>query len=114
MGLSSIVELTNQPVARVDHILSVGGLSIHIENKTYRVCCELQSRNSCDSWSEDADKKYPPGSEVTVYVNPDNPAEAVLENGFSGLDFGICCIPICYHWVIMLVGMLGQHFQPSK
>ena len=29
--------------------------------------------NSCSSWAGEADEKYPPGEEITVYVNPDNP-----------------------------------------
>ena len=48
--------------------------------------------NSCSSWADDADEDYPPGQEVTVYVNPDNPSEAVLEPGLSGVDWFVCCI----------------------
>ena len=33
------------------------------------------SRRSCSSWAGEADEKYPPGEEVTVYVNPNNPYE---------------------------------------
>ena len=86
------------------------------ENTTYNGYVVSYSQdNSCDSWSADADEDYPPGSNVTVFVNPDNPSEAVLENGFSGIDFGICCVfPFVIIGVIMLVGMLGSTFTTIK
>ena len=44
------------------------------ENTTYNGYVVSYSQdNSCDSWSADADEDYPPGSDVTVFVNPDNP-----------------------------------------
>ena len=86
------------------------------DNKTYNGYIVSYSQdNSCDSWSADADEKYPPGSNVTVFVNPDNPSEAVLENGFSGIDFGVCCVfPFVIIGVIMLVGMLRSTFTTLK
>jgi len=86
------------------------------ENMTYNGYVVSYSQdNSCDSWSADADEDYPPGSDVTVFVNPDNPSEAVLENGFSGIDFGICCVfPFVIIGVIMLVGMLRSTFTTIK
>ena len=86
------------------------------ENTTYNGYVVSYSQdNSCDSWSADADEDYPPGSNVTVFVNPDNPSEAVLENGFSGIDFGVCCVfPFVIIGVIMLVGMLGSTFTTIK
>ena len=86
------------------------------ENMTYNGYVVSYSQdNSCDSWSADADEDYPPGSDVTVFVNPDNPSEAVLENGFSGIDFGICCVfPFVIIGVIMLVGMLRSTFTTLK
>ena len=86
------------------------------ENMTYNGYVVSYSQdNSCDSWSADADEDYPPGSNVTVFVNPDNPSEAVLENGFSGIDFGVCCVfPFVIIGVIMLVGMLRSTFTTIK
>ena len=86
------------------------------ENTTYNGYVVSYSQdNSCDSWSADADEDYPPGSDVTVFVNPDNPSEAVLENGFSGIDFGVCCVfPFVIIGVIMLVGMLRSTFTTIK
>ena len=86
------------------------------ENRTYNgYVVSYSQEDSCNSWSEDADEKYPPGSDVTVYVNPDNPAEAVLENGFSGLDFAICCVfPFVIIGIIMLVSMLRSTFSTLK
>jgi hypothetical protein len=50
--------------------------------------------NSCSSWAGEADEEYPPGEEVTVYVNPDDPYEAVLENGLCLLHPSI---PVNWH-----------------
>ena len=86
------------------------------ENMTYNGYVVSYSQdNSCDSWSADADEDYPPGSDVTVFVNPDNPSEAVLENGFSGIDFGVCCVfPFVIIGIILLVGMLKSTFTTLK
>jgi len=86
------------------------------ENTTYNGYVVSYSQdNSCDSWSADADEDYPPGSDVTVFVNPDNPSEAVLENGFSGIDFGVCCVfPFVIIGIILLVGMLKSTFTTLK
>jgi hypothetical protein len=71
----------------------------------------FSKQNSCSSWSEEADKDYPSGKEITVYVNPDNPYDAVLETGFSGVDFAVCCIlPFPLIGVALLVGMLRTTF----
>ena len=67
--------------------------------------------NSCSSWSGEADEKYPPGEEVTVYVNPNNPYEAVLENGLSGVDFFVCCVlPFPLIGIFLVFGMLKSTF----
>ena len=67
--------------------------------------------NSCDSWSRNADDDYPEGKEITVYVNPDNPYEAVLEPGLSGVDFGVCCVlPFPLIGVFMVAMMLKNTF----
>ena len=67
--------------------------------------------NSCSSWAGEADEKYPPGEEITVYVNPDNPYEAVIENGLSGVDFFVCCIlPFPIVGVLLVIGMLRSTF----
>ena len=67
--------------------------------------------NSCSSWAGEADEKYPPGDEVTVYVNPDNPYEAVLENGLSGVDFFVCCIlPFPLVGIFLVFGMFKSTF----
>ena len=67
--------------------------------------------NSCDSWSGNADDDYPEGKEITVYVNPDNPYEAVLEPGLSGVDFGVCCVlPFPLIGILLVVLMLKNTF----
>ncbi|HJM41486.1 MAG TPA: DUF3592 domain-containing protein [Candidatus Thalassarchaeaceae archaeon] len=70
-----------------------------IENRTYGgSTLSYTKEGNCDSWSENADADYPPGKNVTVYVNPDNHEEAVLQPGLSGVDFFICCFfifPLC-------------------
>ena len=68
--------------------------------------------NSCDSWSGNADDDYPEGKEITVYVNPDNPYEAVLEPGLSGVDFGVCCVlPFPLIGIFMVAMMLKSTFR---
>lgn len=63
--------------------------------------------NSCSSWADEADEDYPPGEEVTVYVNPENPSEAVLEPGLSGVDWFVCCIlPFPLIGIFLVVGMI--------
>jgi hypothetical protein len=67
--------------------------------------------NSCSSWAGEADEEYPPGEEVTVYVNPDDPYEAVLENGLSGVDIFVCCIlPFPLIGIFLVFGMLKSTF----
>jgi hypothetical protein len=79
-----------------------------IDNMTYDGDLVSYSMDSsCNSWSSDADDEYPPGEEVTVYVNPDSHDEAVLETGLSGVPFFtffIFIFPLV--GVIMLLGML--------
>ena len=70
-----------------------------IENRTYDgSMLSYTKEGNCDSWSENADDDYPPGKNVTVYVNPDNHEEAVLQPGLSGVDFLLCLFfifPLC-------------------
>ena len=66
-----------------------------IENRTYDGSTLSYSKEgNCDSWSSNADDEYPPGKNVTVYVNPDNHDESVLLPGWSGIDFFMCCFLI--------------------
>jgi hypothetical protein len=51
-------------------------------------------------------KQYPPGSEKTCYVNPDDPAEAVLHRGLSWM-FLLGLIPI----VFGAIGFGGLYFM---
>jgi hypothetical protein len=77
------------------------------DGKTYNGDVVSYSKdNSCDSWSGNADDDYPEGKEITVYVNPDNPYEAVLEPGLSGVDLGVCCILPFPLIGILLVAMI--------
>ena len=67
----------------------------------------FSKENSCSSWADDADEDYPPGEEVTVYVNPENPSEAVLEPGLSGVDWFFCCVlPFPIIGIFLVVGMI--------
>lgn len=52
------------------------------------------SENSCDSWSADSDEDYPEGENVTVYYDPSNPNESVLETGLSAISPFMCCFII--------------------
>jgi hypothetical protein len=70
-----------------------------IENRTYGGSTLSHSRDgSCSSLDANADDEYPPGKNVTVYVNPDNPDESVLLPGWSGIDIFMFCFfifPLC-------------------
>ena len=83
------------------------------DGKTYNGDVVSYSKdNSCDSWSGNADDDYPEGKEITVYVNPDNPYEAVLEPGLSGVDFGVCCVlPFPLIGIFMVAMMLKSTFR---
>ena len=66
-----------------------------VNGKTYdgdRV--SYSTENSCNSWSKNADDDYPEGKEITVYYDPGNPSESVLQPGLSGVDFFMCCFCI--------------------
>ncbi len=59
-------------------------------------------------WSEDSVKeklkKYPPNKEVTVYYNPSNPAQSILEPGLDWSIFflwGISSINLGLAWPIL-------------
>ncbi|MCP4397864.1 MAG: DUF3592 domain-containing protein [bacterium] len=52
--------------------------------------------------------RYPPGTEITCYVNPKNPRDAIIERGFtSDLLYGL--IPL----IFMLIGA-GGLFQEKR
>jgi len=77
-----------------------------IENRTYGGSTLSYSKEgNCDSWSYNADDEYPPGKNVTVYVNPDNHDEAVLLSGWSGIDFFMFCFLIFPMVGILLFGL---------
>ena len=76
-----------------------------IENRTYDGSTLSHSRDgSCSSLDANADDEYPPGKNVTVYVNPDNPDESVLLPGWSGIDILMCCFFIFPLVAIVLFG----------
>jgi hypothetical protein len=62
--------------------------------------------SSCNSWSEDSDEDYPEGKEITVYVNPSDHSEAVLETGLSAVDFFTLCL--CLFPLVGLVLLYGS------
>jgi hypothetical protein len=55
-------------------------------------------------------QKYPPGGVVTVYYNPENPSEAVLERQAGGLKgsltIGIICLVLSFCIGCVLLGSL--------
>jgi len=66
-----------------------------IENRTYDGASISYSKDgNCGSGDANANDEYPPGKNVTVYVNPENHEEAVLLTGLSGIDFFMCCFCI--------------------
>ena len=87
-----------------------------VENRTYdgqRI--SYSNDDSCDSWSGNADEDYPPGGEITVYVNPEDPSQAVLKPGWSGIDlfmFCFCVFPIV--GLVLFVGMTQSSISAFK
>ena len=65
----------------------------------YRV--SYSSEDSCDSWSQNADDDYPEGKIIPVYYDPSDPSESVLETGFAGVDFFLCCF-----FIFPLIGLV--------
>ncbi len=65
----------------------------------YRV--SYSSEDSCDSWSQNADDDYPEGKTISVYYDPSDPSESVLETGFAGVDFFLCCF-----FIFPLIGLV--------
>ncbi|MBN16825.1 MAG: hypothetical protein CMB37_01525 [Euryarchaeota archaeon] len=58
------------------------------ENRSYDGDMVSYSKDSgCSSSDSNADQDYPPGENITVYVNPENPDEAVLLSGWAGVDW---------------------------
>ena len=75
-----------------------------VDNVTYDGDIISYSKdNSCNSWTDldTADEKYPVGKNITVYVNPNVPSEAVLQTGLSGVSFFLCCF-----FIFPLIGLL--------
>ena len=95
------------------------------ENKTYIGNMISHSMHSstydaayCESKHPDADD-YPPGENITVYVDPNDPNRAVLLTGWSGLDIGLeefilfpVAIIVCIVWAKILV-VLTRHYLKS-
>ena len=73
------------------------------------------SDGTCDSSSKNSDEDYPEGKEITVYVNPSDHSEAVLEAGLSGVDFftfWICLFPLV--GLVLLYGSVRATFGRTK
>jgi hypothetical protein len=71
----------------------------NVKYKGYRV--SYSSEDSCDSWSQNADEEYPEGKTIPVYYDPSDPSESVLETGFAGVDFFLCCF-----FIFPLIGLV--------
>ena len=77
-----------------------------IENRTYDGDLVSYSKDgTCGSGDANADDEYPPGKNVTVYVNPENHEEAVLLTGLSGIEFYMCCFFIFPLVAVALFGL---------
>ncbi|MDP7329061.1 MAG: DUF3592 domain-containing protein [Candidatus Thalassarchaeaceae archaeon] len=69
-----------------------------IENVTYtnnRISHAADS-GSCNSWYNDWADDYPPGENITVYVNPEEPQDSQIETGMMTDPFLLCfaCFPL--------------------
>jgi hypothetical protein len=84
----------------VDYEYTIDGTTYQGDKISY------SSDASCNSWSENSDEDYPEGKEITVYVNPSNHREAVLDTGLSGVDFSNLCI--CLFPLVGLVLLYGS------
>ena len=84
----------------VDYVYTIDGTTYHGDKVSY------SSDGTCDSSSKNSDEDYPEGKEITVYVNPSNHREAVLETGLSGVGFFTFCI--CLFPLVGLVLLYGS------
>jgi hypothetical protein len=50
--------------------------------------------------------RYPPGTRVTVYVNPSNPKDAVLEPSVSGVIYHVGVAAGCLFALLGVVGLI--------
>ena len=78
----------------VDYEYTIDGTTYQGNKVSY------SSDDSCNSWSKNSDEDYPKGEEITVYVNPSDHSEAVLDTGLSGVGFSTFCM-----WLFPLVGL---------
>lgn len=61
----------------------------------------LEEKTPCTSGNANADEDYPVGKEITVFVDPDNPSESSLTQGFGAEDQLICCF-----FILPLLGII--------
>jgi len=65
------------------------------------------------SWVESQVERYPAGSEVEVFYNPTNPADAVLEHGAPGSWGNLLVVVILVGaLIVFLASFLGLRFLP--
>ena len=86
------------------------------ENRSYNGDMVSYSKdNSCSSGDSNADQDYPPGENITVYVNPENPDEAVLLSGWAGVDwFVLIFIVFPIVGLVLFVGMTQSSISAFK
>ena len=86
------------------------------ENRSYNGDMVSYSKdNSCSSSDSNADQDYPPGENITVYVNPENPDEAVLLSGWAGVDwFILVFIVFPIVGLVLFVGMTRSSISTFK
>ena len=78
----------------VNYEYTVDGMTFQGDKVSYSL------ENNCNSWSENADEEYAEGEEITVYYDPSNPSDSVLEPGLTGINFFLCCF-----FVFPLIGL---------
>ncbi|GIS44474.1 MAG: hypothetical protein Ct9H90mP16_15440 [Candidatus Poseidoniales archaeon] len=86
------------------------------ENRSYNGDMVSYSKdNSCSLGDSNADQDYPPGENITVYVNPENPDEAVLLSGWAGVDwFVLIFIVFPIVGLVLFVGMTQSSISAFK
>ena len=82
--------------------------AFQVNGEKYESCnLDLSNIESGDPLpSRRAVKRYPKGREVTVYYNPENPNECVLEPGMGWsllLFFGAGAAFLFFGWMVMIV-----------
>ena len=71
----------------------------------------FQKRLEASQWLSNS--KYQPGAQITVYFDPDNPSESVIDNKIPWSAFVPFGVALLFGFLAMLVGMLEKRARSA-